>query len=89
MDKSKGLGCAYFAYRQYYPALGRVTCATPFKARLDGFKGRATNLQVPDGPLQQPNYGANNELPMIDQPLQTVNVDGGDYITQHNVRWWL
>ncbi|KAJ8662615.1 hypothetical protein O0I10_001577 [Lichtheimia ornata] len=81
-----GLGCAYFAYRQYYPALGRVTCATPFKARLDGFKGRATNLQVPDGPLQQPNYGANNELPMVDQPLQTVNVDGGDYITQHNVR---
>ena len=29
-----GTICAYFAYRQYYPALGHNTCHTPFMTRI-------------------------------------------------------
>ncbi|CDH50022.1 pap2-domain-containing protein [Lichtheimia corymbifera JMRC:FSU:9682] len=62
-----GFGCAFFAYRQYYPALAHATCHHPYKTRISTFKDavmhriETTSNRFHHHQQPQPTYTSNEQ----------------------------
>ncbi|CAO3646016.1 unnamed protein product [Cunninghamella blakesleeana] len=74
-----GIACAYFAYRQYYPALGHLTCHHPFPLRFNSNDGvlPLTNQSIDDH-YNHPHSNRNNNNNNIHHHDDNINNRQGE-----------